>query len=185
MAAKNRQAEILHTLKKSETPLSGSALAEMFQVSRQIIVSDINKLKKEGHLILSTPRGYMLDSSWVVQKVFKVYHKVEDTRKELYLIVDLGGEVKDVFIFHRVYNEIHAPLNISSRRDADEFCDGIESGSSSPLSTATGGYHYHTITAKDSKTLDLIEKALSDNGFLAPLTDYEPSVLFDTPNDLV
>ena len=38
----------------------------------------------------------------------------------------------------------------------------------------TAGYHYHTISAEDQKTLDLIQTELDHAGFLAPLQDYEP-----------
>ena len=109
--------------------------------------------------------------------MFKVHHTEDATRSELELIVDLGAEVKDVFIFHKVYGEIHAALNISSRRDIEEFCKDMESGKSSPLMTATNGYHYHTISARDNETLRLVEEVLKREGFIAPLTDYEPEAL--------
>lgn len=177
MALKDRHTEIIHILKQSDGPVSGSALSAKLGVSRQIIVSDIEALRTDGNMILSTPKGYVIIPTQYVERVFKVFHTVEDTEKELNLIVDLGAEVKDVFISHHVYNEIHAKLNIASRHDAKVFCDDIKSGKSSPLLTVTGGYHYHTIAAKDTATLELVETALRDNGFLAPLTEYEPAAL--------
>ena len=177
MSVATRQNTILEMLMKSDAPLSGSHLAEALSVSRQIIVQDMNQLKASGYAIISTARGYILDPTQNIEKVFKVYHSVEDTEKELDLIVDLGATVKDVFIYHRVYGEIHAKLGICSRKDAKEFCDDINSGKSSPLMTATAGYHYHTIAARDEQTLERVENALKENGFLAELTDYEPEKL--------
>lgn len=177
MNVADRHKAIVDLLTKSNAPLSGSYLSEYFKVSRQIIVSDINQLRTKGYDIIPTSKGYVISRSGEVSKVFKVYHSTDDTKKELYSVVDLGGEVRDVFIYHKVYGEIHAQLSIRSRKDADDFCNDIESGKSSPLMTATGGYHYHTIVTRDLDTMVLIEKSLKENDFLAALTDYEPESL--------
>lgn len=175
MSVDERHNEIIRLLKKSDKPLSGSYLSELLGVSRQIIVSDIGQINSNGIEIIATPKGYILSPSYEVRRVFKVFHTVEDTEKELQLITDLGAEVKDVSIYHKVYGEIHAPLNIGTRRDIKEFCDDINSGKSSPLMTATGGYHYHMVSAANDETLDLVEKQLREAGYLAALTDYEPN----------
>lgn len=177
MSIQDRHSRIIHMLKQAESPLSGSYLSKELGVSRQIIVSDMETLRTDGHMILSTPKGYVLIPTASVEKVFKVHHTVEQTEDELNLIIDLGAEVKDVFIYHRVYGEIHAKLNIASRRDIKAFCDGISSGKSSPLLTVTDGYHYHTVSAKDAETLKLVEDALWEKGYLAALTDFEPGAL--------
>lgn len=177
MSVNKRHKDIITLLMNSDAPLSGSSLANEFGVSRQIIVQDINQLRDKGHTITSTPKGYVLDRSWEVQKTVKVYHTIEDTQKELNLIVDLGVEVKDVFIFHKVYGEIHAPLNIRSRKDVKDFCDRMKKGKSTPLMTATSGYHYHTLASRDKKTLDLAEKELKKQGFIAKRKEYEPESL--------
>ena len=177
MKLEERLEEMLSILTKADRAISGSELSKKLGVSRQIIVQDITRLKNQGNNILSTPRGYVLDHEDEYNRIFKVYHTVEDTEKELNLIVDLGAEVRDVFIFHKVYGEIHANLGIRSRRDVKSFCDDIRAGKSFPLSTATAGYHYHTIVARDSETLDLVEKELKTQGFLAKLTAFEPDAL--------
>ena len=41
-------------------------------------------------------------------RVFKVYHADEDVEKELTTIVDLGGTVVDVFVYHKVYGVLRA-----------------------------------------------------------------------------
>ena len=178
MSVKKRREEILQLLTESPGPVSGNRLAERFGVSRQIIVRDMNGLKEEGHDILATARGYLLLAEPEVTRVFKVRHGVEDTERELTLIIDQGARVRDVFIFHKIYGELHGPLNISSRRDIAEFCRNIRTGKSSPLSTVTSGYHYHTVAAPDTETLDRVETELKSAGFLAGLTDYEPEGIF-------
>lgn len=174
MSVDKRLDDIVNILKDSDVPVSGSMLSKQLGVSRQIIVGDITRLKEKEIDIISTPKGYVISRTSEVIKVFKVHHDAEDTEKELTLIVDLGAEVRDVFIFHRVYGEIHAKLNIRSRKDVRKFVENIENGSSTLLTTATDGYHYHTIVASDEETIAMVETELKDNGFLAKLTDYEP-----------
>lgn len=180
MAVNTRHNDIIAMLKRADAPVSGSRLSKETGVSRQIIVQDITALRDKGYPILSTPKGYVLDHASDIERVFKVHHTIEDTERELNLFVDLGAEVKDVFIYHKIYNEIHAKLNISSRKDVREFCDKIMSGESSPLMSATGGYHYHTIVTKDVETMEQVEEALRAGGFLADLTAYEPDELIKT-----
>ena len=45
--------------------------------------------------------------------------------------------------------------------------------SSTVLSTATDGYHYHLVEAATPDRLSLIEKELKEHGFLAPLQPWE------------
>lgn len=177
MAAKERRNELLELLKRAEQPLSGGGLATTFKVSRQIIVQDINALRNEGYMIISTSKGYVLQKETGVCKVFKVYHSDEETENELNLIVDLGGEIVDVFIYHKIYGEVRAKLNIQSRKDVRDFCDALQAGKSSPLKNATAGFHYHTIRAKDAATLEWIEQSLKEHGYLAQLRDFEPEAL--------
>ena len=178
MSASDRQNNIIDILKTADAPVSGSALSERFKVSRQIIVKDINSLKEKGYLIISTAKGYVLDHSDDVVRIFKVHHSIEETETELNLFVDMGAEVKDVFIYHRVYGEIHAKLNIRSRKDVKDFCSDIAAGRSTLLMNTTSGFHYHTVVSKDEETMKLIESALSESGFLAELTDYEPDGVY-------
>ena len=174
MAISARQREILQILKGSMEPVSGTSLASSLGVSRQIIVGDIGNLRNEGYDVISTPKGYYFGDPGTITAVFKVWHKEKDTRKELNLMVDLGVRVKDVFIYHRIYGEMHAKLEIRSRKDVDDFCKCIESGVSAPLCSATGGYHYHTIIADSREIIDELKKLLLENGFLAKLTEHEP-----------
>ena len=93
--------------------------------------------------------------------------------EELYSIVDLGGSVKNVMVNHRVYGHMEAELNITSRRKAAEFLDDIKTGKSSPLKNITSDYHYHVVEADSEETLDMIEAALREKGFLLEQEEWE------------
>ena len=64
-------------------------------------------------------------------------------------------------------------LDIHSRQDVREFLQAIKGGTSTELSTATGGYHYHLVEAATKERLDLIGEELQKAGFLAPLQPWE------------
>lgn len=169
-----RRQDILKRLSDAGTPVSAGSLSREFGVSRQIIVKDIAQLRAEGAIIFSHARGYVLDQKELPKRVFKILHSDEDVERELNLIVDLGGIVEDVFIYHKYYNKVGARLGIRTRRDVYNFLEKIATGKSSLLKNVTSGYHYHTISAQASATLDLIEEKLGECGFLAQLQEYEP-----------
>ncbi len=160
MKAESRRKEIALLLSTSEKPLSGSFLSDKFQVSRQIIVSDIAFLKSNGFDILSTHTGYVMQKSPFKERVFKLKHTTEETEDELSSIVELGGTVVDVFVWHKVYGKIEAPLNIYSMAQVKEFIEGVRTGKSTELMNVTGGYHYHTVRANSEETLNKIQSAL-------------------------
>lgn len=174
MNAKERRENILKHLEGVESPISATALAKIMGVSRQVIVNDVALLRAEGESILSLARGYLLQKKTVCERAFKLRHSDEEVEKELNLVVDLGGTVVDVFVYHRSYGLIRARMDIKSRLDVAAFLNDIKTGKSSLLKNVTSGYHYHTIRAESEKTLDLIEKSLKDNGFLAQLQEHEP-----------
>lgn len=168
MKADERRKAIVNLLTTEQKAVSGAALSAEFGVSRQIIVQDITVLRSSGYDIISTHNGYLIQNTPLKERVFKVHHTTERTEEELNLIVDLGGTVVDVFVWHKVYGRMHAPLNIYSRAQVKQFIDGVRTGKSTELMAVTGGYHYHTIRAESESVLDQIEKALSEKGFLAP-----------------
>ena len=57
----DRKQIIIDEIKKSEKPLSASALAKKLHVSRQIIVGDVALIRAAGTQIIATPRGYVLE----------------------------------------------------------------------------------------------------------------------------
>lgn len=169
-----RRAEILNLLQTTASPLSGSTLASKFSVSRQVIVQDIALIRAKGFKIIATNRGYVLAKKERLQRIFKDYHTNEQTEEELNLIIDLGGWVEDVFVYHKVYGIIRGDLNLHSRKDISEYIKTIKSGKSTLLMSTTSGFHYHTVSADNKETLDEIQKALDEHHFLAKLQDYEP-----------
>lgn len=175
MNGETRRKEIIARLTGASAPVSASKLAEEFGVSRQVIVQDVALIRASGYSIASLARGYVLETPSQAKRVFKVRHSDEDTEKELNLMVDAGGTVGDVFVFHKCYGLVRAPMDIKSRYHVKQFLDDIASGKSSLLKNVTSGYHYHTVLADSEETLDLIEKNLKEQGFLAPLQEYEPN----------
>ncbi len=168
MKATERRIAIANFLLSENRAVSGSELSEKFGVSRQIIVQDITVLKGSGYDILSTHNGYIMQQSPLKERVFKLHHTTEQTENELNLIVDLGGTVVDVFVWHKVYGKLGASLNIFSRLHVKQFIEGVRSGKSTELMNITGGYHYHTVRAESEETLDRIGKALDERGYIAP-----------------
>ncbi|MBE6765777.1 MAG: transcription repressor NadR [Ruminococcaceae bacterium] len=168
MKADERRKQIINTLMAERQPVSGSALSEKLHASRQIIVQDIAVLRASGFEILSTHQGYIIKSSPLRERVFKVRHTSEQTPDELSLIVTLGGTVVDVFVWHKVYGKIEAQLNIFSQHSIDKFMEGIKSGKSTELMHITDGYHYHTVRAESNEVLDRIEAALRERDYIVP-----------------
>ena len=125
-------------------------------------------LKASGYDILSTHNGYVMQKSPLKECIFKVHHTTAKTEDELNLIIDLGGTVVDVFVWHKVYGKIHADLNISSRNDVKNFIEGVRTGKSSELMNITGGYHYHTVRAETEEILNIIRDKLNEAGYIAP-----------------
>lgn len=168
MKAADRRKAIVNLLLSSTDAISGGKLSEEFGVSRQIIVQDITVLKGSGFDILSTHNGYIIQKSPLKERVFKVHHTTEETEDELATIVNLGGTVVDVFVWHKVYGKMTAPLNIFSDLHIKQFIEGVRSGKSTELMNITGGYHYHTVRAESETALDEIEQALIAKNYIAP-----------------
>lgn len=100
--------------------------------------------------------------------MFKVYHTTKQIEDELQAIVDLGGTVADVYVWHKAYGKMEAKLNISSRSQIARFIDSVRTGKSVELMHITGGYHYHTVRAESEDILDYIEAALTPGNYIVP-----------------
>ncbi len=168
MKAEQRRKEIVNIMMSEQKAISGGQLSEKLGVSRQIIVQDIAALKADGYEILSTHNGYVMQTTPLYERVFKVFHTKEQTEDELTTIIDFGGTVADVFVWHKVYGKMTAPLNISSRHHIAQFLEGVRTGKSSELMNVTGGYHYHTVRAETEEILDKIEKTLNSMNYIVP-----------------
>jgi len=174
MTGEERRNAMLADIKAASEPISGSALARRYQISRQVVVQDIALLRAADYDICSTAKGYILAENRrprsaapkLPRRAFHVCHTDEQIEDELNTIVDLGGRVLDVYVEHAVYGAIRAALPISCRRHVQEFMTGIRSGKSTPLKNVTSGVHYHTVEADDTATLDAIEAELAQKGYL-------------------
>ena len=135
-----RRSQIIKILKDSKSPVSGTKLAKVLKVRRQVIVQDMALLRAQRMQILSTYKGYFLDAAVKEQyvRIFRVHHDTEHTLDELQLIVDYGGKVLDVFIAHEAH----------------------------PLKLLTDDCHYHTVVSGSEEQLDLIEQELKMRGYL-------------------
>ena len=146
-------------------------------------MQDIALLRAQGIHITPTNRGYLLErSTGRATRVFKVIHTEDEVEDELTRIVDLGGTIKDVFIYHRVYGVVRGELNIRSRLDVSHYMAEMHGGKSRLLSRSTSGYHYHTVMADSEEILDVIQEELQKNNYLAPLQPEEP-VHFGPPEE--
>lgn len=170
ISGEERRNRIIEILSESSEAVSGSKLSKMLNVSRQVIVTDMALLRASTNEIISTNSGYLISKKNEIsageKRIFKVSHTDEQIEEELSSIVDLGGTILDVFVEHRVYGTISAPLNISNKRDIQNFLSDLKSGVSTPLKNITHNYHYHTITAKNGAVLGEIEAVLKEKGFL-------------------
>lgn len=169
MTGTERREAIVCSMQRDDSPLSGTTLASMYGVSRQVIVQDIALIRAAGYNVISTNKGYILNTpaeNITVERVFKVKHTDEQIADELNSIVDLGGCVVNTMVNHKVYGRLEAPLNIRSRRNVNEFLNDIHSGKSSPLKNVTSDYHYHLVSADSEDTLELIENMLRDKQIL-------------------
>ena len=174
MSGEERRGKIIQALKNSDKAVSATTLAKEFDVSRQVIVQDVALLRANGKNIFSTNLGYLIQEDEETIRVFKVQHEDDEVEKGLTTIVDLGGTVEDVFVYHKVYGVLRAEMNIKSRMDIRNYMEEIRSGKSSLLKNVTSGYHYHTVRAERVEILDMIQEKLQKKGLLAKLQDYEP-----------
>ena len=173
MSGEERRTAIIEILSQRTTPISGAELAKQLHVSRQIIVQDMALLRSANQTIISTHRGYLYPAGGesTHSRIFKCCHSDEQTEAELNCIVDQGGIVENVFVHHKVYGRMEAPLNIRSRRDVHAFLESIRSGKSTLLMNITSNYHYHKITASEPSILNAIEQELIKYNFLVPQKD--------------
>lgn len=166
-----RRSEILVILEQEEEPISAKKIANHFDISRQVIVGDIALLRAEGKEIISTPRGYILElekkdnSGKYIGKIVCL-HTVEQTEKELQIIVDNGGETMNVEVEHPLYGSISSSLRIRSRHDINEFMNKVKNKNTTLLASLTNGIHLHTIQCEDEHAFNRIQQELDEAGIL-------------------
>ena len=170
MTGDERRAKILKLLKEQGTPLSGTALAQRFQVSRQVIVQDIALMRAENTPILSTNKGYIIRTASPApqqpMRVFYVRHDTDQVLEEFMTVLELGGKILDVAVEHELYGQIRVDLLIETIQDAHDFSAKLAGCKDNPLKMLTDDCHYHTVAAPSEKLLDLIEGELREKGIL-------------------
>ncbi|MCR5175313.1 MAG: transcription repressor NadR [Anaerovibrio sp.] len=168
MDTQERRDKLLECLQKSKGPLTGAFLAKKFNVSRQIIVGDISVVRAGGVTIYATPRGYVVpkDENTGIVAIIACRHDDQLMRRELEIIVDNGGFIKDVIVEHPLYGEIRAVLMLSTRHDVAVFEQKMRECAGKPLSLITEGVHLHTIEVSDQGNLDRIKVQLKEAGIL-------------------
>lgn len=170
MDAALRREKILEIINHNkDAPVSASLLAKNLNVSRQVIVGDIALLRAQGHNIIATARGYVL-LEFRGQNQFlgtvACQHDLENTKSELYTVVDLGALVVNVIVEHELYGEITGQLNLKSREDVDIFINKVEALEIKLLSELTSGIHLHAIACRDKAHFEQVRHALDMAGFL-------------------
>lgn len=164
MKAEERRKIIAQTL-TADQPISATALAGQFSVSRQIIVGDIALLRASGLDVVATPRGYKLgETAGLIRTVACIHNGVEEMEKELLAMVDNGCTVIDVVVEHRLYGEITGQLSLSSRYDVQQFVERAKD--SSTLSSLTGGLHLHNLRCPDEEAYQRVCRDLEKLGIL-------------------
>ena len=165
MYSDERRKAIADVLRASDAPISASALAEKFSVSRQIIVGDIALLRSSGEEILATPRGYVTpkEARGLLRHI-AVKHTPQEMEAELNAIVDNGCTVIDVVVEHPLYGQICGQLSLASRYDVAQYVE--KARGTAPLSLLTGGVHLHHLRCPDEAAYQRVCAALDKLGLL-------------------
>ncbi|RNF40955.1 transcription repressor NadR [Planococcus salinus] len=165
-----RRQILLEKIKTANKPLTGSELAAVAQVSRQVIVGDMTLLKAKGEPILATSQGYLYMNNETgrveTSRRIACRHQPQDTEQELMVLVEAGVTVKDVSIEHPVYGELTAGIHVSTPQQVADFMKRVRDTGASYLLELTDGTHLHTITAANDAALDRAEAAMQEHGFL-------------------
>lgn len=161
MRAEERRTKIHEVLNTTKQPVSASALASRFSVSRQIIVGDVALLRASGADISATPRGYIFSQtpSGLVRRI-ACRHDMSAMRQELYAMVDEGCSVIDVIVEHPIYGQLTGTLQISNRHEVDLFMERCAHSDAQPLSALTEGIHLHTLSCPNEGALLRVKAAL-------------------------
>lgn len=169
LLGEERRLKLLTLLKQQQRPITGTDLAKHTNVSRQVIVNDMNLLKARNEPIVATSQGYLYmeeQRTGIFERKIVCMHTGEQTQEELYTIVDCGVTVENVIIEHAVYGEITASILVSNRLEVDLFLDKLAETNANFLSALTGGTHLHVISASSEDLLDKAVDRLREKGIL-------------------
>ncbi|MFC5558143.1 transcription repressor NadR [Ureibacillus thermophilus] len=170
MLGEERRNELLNVLKNSRTPITGTQLAKYANVSRQVIVNDMNLLKARNLPIISTSQGYLYLHQEVadslIEKKIVCIHTADEAEDEMFTIVDCGVTIKNVIVEHPVYGEITASMMLSSRMDVEHFLKKVRETNATYLSALTNGTHLHVISSPTIEQIEEAERRLREKGYL-------------------
>ena len=164
MTAQQRRDAIRDVLTQAAGPVSATALAGRFGVSRQLIVGDIALLRAGGAAIEATARGYVVQSREGLRRQVACRHQAADMERELQIMVDNGCTVLDVIVEHPVYGQLTGGLGLASRYDIQQFIRRAQAAR--PLSLLTEGVHLHTLSCPDQEAFLRVREELAGAGFL-------------------
>ncbi|WP_407892741.1 transcription repressor NadR [Lacticaseibacillus sp. N501-2] len=166
LTSAERQSQIQMALADAKAPITATAFAKKFGVSRQTVVGDVALLRAQGTKLIATPRGYQFEDSATKTAVIVCKHSPEDAVKEMQIIIDHGGVVKDVMIDHPVYGQLRGSLEVASEQEIHLFHSRMLQHESHMLSELTDGVHLHTIGYEKPEQISEIKQALREAGFL-------------------
>ena len=169
MNAEIRREKILELINNNPHPTSASSLAKVLGVSRQVIVGDVALLRAAGHEIIATARGYIIPTfNEKHQYIGKIVcqHTPENTRDELYKMVEIGAIVLNVIVEHDLYGEITGALNLANVGEVDAFLRKAKSSSTKLLSELTMGIHTHTVACVNEAHFNQLRGVLKTYGYL-------------------
>ena len=165
MTAQERRGAILDMLTQSVRPVSATALARRFGVSRQLVVGDVALLRAGGAEIDATARGYVMGKRQTgLLRQVACRHEAAGMEEELQIMVDNGCTVLDVIVEHPVYGQLTGALQLSSRYDVQQFIR--RSNAAQPLSLLTEGVHLHTLSCPGEDAFARVTEELDRAGFL-------------------
>lgn len=170
LKGKERREWILTFLKQKNEPVTGTELAALTRVSRQVIVSDITLLKATNAPIVSTNLGYMVlpeqAQPTYVQRRVACNHQPKDSEEELLTLVDAGVTVENVTIEHPIYGEITSPIMVSNRHDVEVFLQKVRETKATFLLELTSGVHLHLLSAPTEEILERGIEAIREKGYI-------------------
>lgn len=167
MKSEDRRRKILEFLNSKNEPVSGSKLASIFDVTRQIIVQDMAILRAESNNIIATSQGYMiLPTHKLFSKRVVCSHDNEEVKDELMTFVEYGCKILDVIVEHPIYGEIKGNLMLSNSEEVNNFLEKVSSSRAILLSQLTQGVHIHTVEAINEDSIENAKNALRKMGIL-------------------
>ena len=104
MHGSERREQIIRQIQESKAPVSGTKLASLYSVSRQVIVQDIALIRAAGYEIISTNRGYILNQPKTVCRIFKVQHTDEQLEVKFAVISFIDTAFQ--FFFRKICQEL-------------------------------------------------------------------------------